>query len=644
MQIPKNIVALDFETYFSKDYYLKRNSSDKKGLSTSEYIRDNRFKEHLVGIRTGRERKPKYYGREAMRKKLASIDWSRSGLLCHNTAFDGLILSHHFGIVPAFYFDTLSMARAMLDNTIGNRLNEVAEHLGKGSKHEGVLEQTKGILDLTGELFHATGEYCVQDVALCEEIFREWRKDFPEDELRLIDMSIRAFADPVLKVDIPRAQADLKRTRAANRRMFRKCAHLLELDHLRGSQRDLAVKKVLNSDLQLADAMRSHGINVPMKTTKKGNAKPAFAQTDLEFKEMLISPDPNTKLLASARAMAKSNIAEKRAVKLLEHAEPALPIMINYCKAHTMRWSGGDDLNPQNFPSRGKGRFVKELRSSIIAPKGHKLVVVDSSQIEGRMLPWAAGDMEQLEKIANDVDMYNEIASKIYGRPIDRHKKSQLAEGMVGKTARLGLGYGMGAAKFQHTLAIGQFGPSVFLEFEQCKHAVATYRAENPKVCDRRNGFWAFMEKMLTVMVTGQEYNWRGICTFHPEGVDMPNGLTLWYPNLKAQQNPWNGAYGDFTYQAYKSDVHKHIYGGLFTENFIQCLARILVGEQLLELTDKYRLTMMSHDEGAFIVPTKQAERALEDMLEAFSKPSWWCPDIPVGGDGSIADNYGDAK
>lgn len=308
-----------------------------------------------VGIRSKREKRAKWYvGRTAV-KKLNSIDWSTTGLLCHNTAFDGLILSHHYGIVPAFYYDTLSMARAMLSNTIGNSLDEVGEHLNKGRKVQDVLDKTKGILDIPRPLMLELGRYCAQDVDLMWEIFLEWIDTYPEDELQLIHHTIGAFANPVLMVDIPRAEKDLKRTLRKTAKIFMECAHLLNLDHLRGKVRTEAVSKVLGSDNQLAEAFKEIGFEPPMKTTAKGTYKPAFAQSDLPFKEMLVSPNHDVKLLANARVIAKSNIAETRAKKLILHALPALPIMLNYCRAHTMRWSGGDDMNPQNFPARSKG-------------------------------------------------------------------------------------------------------------------------------------------------------------------------------------------------------------------------------------------------------------------------------------------------
>ena len=86
------LVSLDFETYYDTEYTLKK-------LSTSEYVRDPRFKIHMVGIKIGRG-KTKIVPGNRVAAELKKINWKTHSLLCHNTQFDGLILSHHFGIVP----------------------------------------------------------------------------------------------------------------------------------------------------------------------------------------------------------------------------------------------------------------------------------------------------------------------------------------------------------------------------------------------------------------------------------------------------------------------------------------------------------------------------------------------------------------
>lgn len=197
------LVSLDFETYFDDDYTLKK-------MSTSEYVRDPRFKAQMVGIKVGKG-KTKIVPHKRIAAELKKINWATHSLLCHNTQFDGLILSHHYGIVPAKYYCSLSMARGLHSNEIGAGLDEVAQFYGGEGKIDGVLDRTKGVLDWPMALYNDAAIYCDRDVNEMYRIFREMWAKYPAAEIDLIHMTIRMFCDPVLLVDIPRVQAEYER-------------------------------------------------------------------------------------------------------------------------------------------------------------------------------------------------------------------------------------------------------------------------------------------------------------------------------------------------------------------------------------------------------------------------------------------------
>ena len=88
--------------------------------------------------------------------------------------------------------------------------------------------------------------------------------------------------------------------------------------------------------------------------------------------------------------------------------------------------SGGDKINPQNLPRGGV------LREAIQAPEGYRLVACDSSNIEARVLAWFAGQADLVQEFRDGADVYSSFASKIYGRPINKHDDPN--ERHVGKT------------------------------------------------------------------------------------------------------------------------------------------------------------------------------------------------------------------
>lgn len=624
MRIPKflqdrdieTIVGLDFEAYWDKDYTLKK-------LSTTEYIRDPRFKAQCVGMRIPHLEYADWWRDEDVAAAVQSVDWSTTALLAHHAHFDGMILTHHYGVRPAFYLCTLSMARPLHGGEIRNDLDTLSRHYGGRGKHKDYLKDTKGVRDLPADLMALLGEGCAQDVDEMWWIFERMLPQYPEDELLLIHHTVRAYTEPVLQVH-------QKAARVAHRLEVRRKRQLLN--------RVALPAEVLRSREQFASELRKLGAEPPMKMSP-ANGKPtyAFAKDDLEFQALTEHTDPKVRDLVEARLAVSTSIEETRALRLLSHAEPALPIYLNYGKARTLRWSGGDKMNPQNF-----GR-ESLLRRAILAPPGHKLIVVDSAQIEARMNAWLADETELLEAFRDPKrDFYKEFAAEsIFGCALDEIDKTKR---FVGKVSILGLGFQMGALKFQYTLESGKMGMVVVLPEEMYAATVFAYRNRFPAIKQQ----WYTMQDMLTVMFEERQTVEYGPLTFERGRVRLPNGMHLLYPHLKPGSTQRIGGgngmfrnrsartiYTDWTYNG-----QSHIYGGLLTENVVQSLARYVVAEQILSIADRYRVALMVHDEVVLCVPEREADQALKDALEAFHTPRSWCLDLPVAGEGKISDYY----
>ena len=675
------LVTVDFETFYDTDYTLSK-------LSTSEYVRDPRFKAQMVGIKIGNKPTKVYTGRLRIMAALQSINWSTHSLLCHNTAFDGFILSHVYKIIPFQYYDTLSMARGLHSNEIGAGLDEVAQFYDKGSKLDGVLETTKGVNEWDSKLIKAVTPYCAQDVDLTYEIFKEMHAKFPADELDLVDMTIRMFCDPVLKVDIPRVEKEYEREVAERKAKFYAVIDpkpyyndktILKTKAERaliGEERDvLVIKRILGSNEKFANLLRAEGIEPPLKPkdsyiklSKEEKAlveeedkwSYAFAKDDLEFTSLPDNIDlwrgaldPNKKkdipklsekqdrirALVDARLATKSTTNITRAERFLKAGADgmSLPVGYAYYRAHTGRWGGNNKMNMQNLTRGG------ELRLSILAPKGYQMCVVDSGQIEARVNGWLWGQDDLMEAFRNadtwdkskgtargkDRDAYCRFGDQVYGREITTEDKM---ERFVGKVCVLGLGYQMGAAKFQMTLAKGALGgPPVFFELERCKQIVDAYRRMNYKI---KQG-WDICARIIEDMAAGRSGR-HGPITWEKETIWLPNGMSLKYPELRKQQG--DKGWDEWTYKS--GDMRKKIYGGLLCENLVQALARIIVGKQMLNIRKKYRVVMTTHDEAVALPKTAQAKSCFEFMTKIMSTPLDWCPDIPLACEGGFDVRY----
>ena len=185
----KKILTIDFETRWDRsDYTLSK-------MTTEEYVRDKRFKAFGAVLHEyGNDDAPvaQWYGGDELPRVLGTYDWSTTAVLAHNAQFDVTILSWHYGVKPAFIFDSLSMARALRGVEVGNSLAKLADDFGLPPKGKAVYS-TDGVEELTPEMEAELAEYCKHDVWLCEEVFKRLVKGYPKSELRLIDMTLKMY-------------------------------------------------------------------------------------------------------------------------------------------------------------------------------------------------------------------------------------------------------------------------------------------------------------------------------------------------------------------------------------------------------------------------------------------------------------------
>lgn len=604
-----DVVTLDYETFYGKDYTL----SGK--INTSEYVRDDRFHVHGVAIKKGNGKTLWYTGRN-IALALKEIDWSKTAMVCHNTAFDGFITSEIYGHKPAFYVDTLSMSRATRGHSTHHDLDTVAKAFGHGGKvKRDALANTKDKMQLTKSEEAKLGGYAVDDVDNTYKIFWDMYPHMPDDELRLVDITMRMFCDPVLEVDIPRVKAELESELGA------KAAALLRS----GAQ----VDDLMSND-KFANLLQAAGAQLPKKISPStGKVTYAFAKSDLAFQDLMRNGNDKVRALCEARLKIKSTIGETRANRFLEAGRDGmkLPILLNFSGAHTHRWSGGNKMNLQNLKRGG------ELRRSILAPKGHVIVVADSAQIEARVLAWLAEQMDIVNAFANKDDVYKLMASAIYGKPVEQITKD---ERFIGKICVLGLGYGMGPQKLQQTLKQGTMGPPVDISEDECRRIVNIYRSRNWKI----KAFWKKMDQVITSMTLGIEGK-EGPLEFGKGFIRLPNGLFLQYFGLHgtAEITRDDLVMTETTYLT--RNGRSKLYGGLLTENVVQALSRVIIAEQMLKIHDAgYRIVTMTHDEIVIIAKKKDAKKALDFMIQTMSTAPDWAPGLPLSAEGDFDDCY----
>ena len=624
------VVTIDFETYYDSKYSLRA-----KVYNTSSYIMDPQFQIHCCAIKIGTKKSKCYWGREAVEKALKAIDWTKHDLLAHNNFFDGAIAKWHLGIKPRRRFCTVQMTRGLHSDMSKASLDAICKFYGIGGKISG-LEDVKGTRteDIPKDKADRLMEYCNNDNEKCFEVFKKQIAVYPEREIQLIDITLSMFCDPVFQLDVARAEKSL------NYEMNER------LKFIAISRHD---EKTLTSTPKFVAALEALGVKAPQKISKRtGQVSYALSETDEEFIALQEHEDIRVVRLVQGRLAAKSTMMETRAWRMLQAQEMchSLPVLLNYFGAKTGRWSGGNKMNFQNLPTSTKDfPMAGELRKAILAPPGHVLIAPDSSQIEARTVAWVSGHEALLERFRNKEDVYKWMAGMIYG--IDPSEVDS-EQRFIGKLATLGLGYGMGAKRFQTTLALGVMGPPVQMSMTECARIVKMYRKINQAIVE----FWRECENVLEAMTRGESGSFGpgGILQYEGTSIWLPNGMGLHYPGLRALWNPNTNQIQGFKYKSNGAD--KHIYGGLLCENIVQALAGVIIREEMVEVDNLYartklkkgeiaKIATMTHDEIVSVIPERLGQKLLDANLKIMKTPPAWAPDLPINAEAvGWATNY----
>jgi len=599
-----NILTIDFETYYARDFSLTK-------LTTEEYVRDDRFEVIGVSVKENDDEVRWFSGsHKEILDFLHSYDWSNSFALAHNAMFDSAILSWRFGIRPMAWLDTLSMARATDGLEAGNSLAKLAVRYNLGRKGTEVVEALgKRRQDFSVNDLSAYGGYCNNDVELTYALFQVLSQRFSLSELKLIDVTIKMFAEPTLFLDTTLLEQHLMQVRDRKEKLLAAC---------------VADKDTLMSNPKLAELLISLGVEPPMKISPaNGKDTYAFAKNDEGFKALAEHPDERVQAVVAARLGTKSTLEETRTERFIAISKRGkMPVPLRYYAAHTGRWGGDDKLNLQNLPRKSL------LKEAIIAPDGYTLIDADSSQIEARIVAWLSGQDDLVKAFERKEDVYKIMASSIYNKTED---EITAGERFVGKTTILGAGYGMGATKFG--IQLRTFG--VEIPDEEAARIIEVYRSRYPHI----PRLWQEAGRSLDALrdkKTCEVGHQAQALTVTESGFLLPSGLFLNYPDLQRDND------NQFSYASRRGRIK--IYGGKVVENVCQALARCVIGEQMLRISKRYKVALTVHDAVMAVVPEDESKSAMLYIDECMKWRPKWAQELPLACELGVGKSYGDCS
>ena len=339
--------------------------------------------------------------------------------------------------------------------------------------------------------------------------------------------------------------------------------------------------------------------------------------------------------------------------------------------------------------------LAKACRGALMASPGKVLYAADFNAIEARKLAWLANCAPMLKCFTTKgMDIYCDMASGIYKRPITKNDKS---ERQLGKKAILGLGYGMSWEKFQATVYADE---GIWLDDEFCKLVVNIYRKEKyPEV----PALWNAAQKAAIAAVRdggthyagGDEFGCGAVAYFMSDDRNflmcrLPSGRLLAYFQPRVSQRVTyrypalneRGTACHVTFTAKKTTsqflVRRHVeqlaprqrkvllpnaqpdsyvgyhlsymgqnnvtkkwerigsHGGLLVENFDQASSRDLLAEAMdrIDQMDEFDLLLSIHDE--VIAEGAEGVCSLKQFEDIMAVVPAWAPGMPITAEGWI--------
>lgn len=270
------------------------------------------------------------------------------------------------------------------------------------------------------------------------------------------------------------------------------------------------------------------------------------------------------------------------------------------------------------------------IRTSFIAPEGHRLLVADFSAIEARVIAWLAGENWRLEVFRTHGKIYEASASQMFKVPIDKITKGSPLR-QRGKVAELALGY--------------QGGPNALIKMgalkeglteEELPKLVAMWRNANKAIVN----LWDVVgNAAIEAVETGQAVFIKRNIRFHVEKgvlfITLPSGRKLAYLRPKLVPSKFGGV--ALTYegmnQVTKQWGKQDTYGGKLVENIVQAIARDCLADSMIRIDDAgYKIGLHVHDEVLAEMP--DGVGSIEEMLDIMRQPVPWAPGLPLDADG----------
>jgi DNA polymerase len=622
-------IAFDTETYYDEIVSVTK-------LGNYNYCRHPKFQLMLVSVTDGTESWAGLPG---------DFNWdSLNGahLVSHNAGFDSEVVraEQERGNIPKLNLAGWDCSADMSACLAKRRSLAAAIEFYYGERlAKNVRDNMSGksLADLrAGGTLDETLRYALADAVWTHKLWTDQSPRWSDFERRL-SRHTRLMCQRGIHVDMARVAAD----EATLREALARCEKELPW---------VAAGKPPTSTLAAAYKCREVGIPEPPVKAHDGGEE-AFAEWETEY-------GPKYPWIAAIGRWRSINkmLPVIETLKARIRPDGILSYDLLYAGAHTLRASarGYNVLNMRKEPlcfsddyswldltadnrQPDCTKHAVDQRSWFVPPPGHKFAIVDSAQIEPRIVHWYAGNERLLGLVRRGYQIYDAYARSVnwYTDPTPlKENKAQAALYRMAKSVVIGASYGIGAKKFKET---ARKLAGLDLSPEQAFDVVSAFRRENPEVV----GLWDRLTRDFEASVGG-DYT-----------VVLPSGREMVYKNVSRETRitrdpntklPRRRAVttAEFFHEKTQRIVREALWGGSLLENITQAFARDIFLGQVLDVEQRlgYPCHLHVYDENVCVVPEQGADAALEAVIQAHSTTPEWAPGLPLSAAGGTAERY----
>lgn len=586
------IAAVDFETYYDKDYTVRT-------LGVYGYVKHPRFDPYMCSVVSTE-------GWEFVGNP-ADFDWGYlkdAQLVSHNKGFDASVYSEavrrgYWSGPLDFKWDCSADMCVYLG--IPNALAKAVKFLYGQELPKEIRNAMSGKEwgKLPKEKRDQLLEYCLNDSRWCLKIWQDWNHLWPDSE--------RWLSEHTRKMSVRGVPVNAGKLESGIRQLRGKVHESLITIPWTESSEDTPL-----STQKFSEWCRSIHV-VPPGSMAMNNV-----ECDNWITYHKTAAPKAVEVLLAMRQYRRCNMLLEKLEAMHTRMKPDgfMAYGLKYGGAHTLRDSGDGGVNMQNLPS--DELFGVNLRGMIEAPPGFVFISSDLSQIEPRVVRWLIRDERTLEYLRSGMDPYEAYARAVIGyndpRPL---KDVDPRLRWLCKQAELSLCYGVGASRLQAAANAG----GVEMSHAKAQMEVSKYRASNP-------GILALWNRLLSDMKSshGGDYH-----------ITLPSGRKLHYWSVEC-----NGRDVKAAVPKWASLQETNFFGGKLLENVVQAAARDVFMNCVQLIEGRYQLPVLLrvHDEVLTLAPESQAEEHRRIVEWCMSSPPSWAPDLPVHAEAKIMKVY----